>query len=288
MTWKILIAAILLSTVQLSAAAQYYYKDILGNKQVLAERKAFEDQQKRTVDVKSFDGDGTESTDFFCEKKISKDYRKIETFTRSGSTGKSILTSYFDQQGLLTKTTDSSETNTTDITYQYDNKNNLSLITSVSRSNDDDFVVALTETRKYTYNDKGWPIEMLLTRNRKDSTEFDFTEDSVGNVIEEEEMADHGNHYYYYYNDNNMLTDIVRYNVAQQKAIPDFVFEYNSAGQIIQMIATEELVQMIDRKEQIVNNYLIWKYNYEDGLRTDERCFSKDKQLQGYFQYEYK
>src|ERR1700679_1925972 len=108
---KLLVAAILLTAFDYSAVAQYYYKDILGTKQVIIERKALEDQKKRIVNVKSFEADGTESEGFFCQKKISKDYRKIETFTKSPATGRSIVTSYFDKKGLLTKTIDSSETN---------------------------------------------------------------------------------------------------------------------------------------------------------------------------------
>jgi hypothetical protein len=278
MSKKLLIAAILLITIQYSATAQYYYKDILGTKQVMTERKALQDQKKRTVSVKSFESDGTASTGFFCEKQISKDYRKIETYTKSLATGRSIVTSFFSKNGLLLKTTDSSETNFSSIAYAYDNKNNITSITSVSRSNDDDFVTSLLEVRQYTYNDKSLPVKMMLIRNSKDSMEVDFTIDDKGNVSEEQEVAVYGKHYYYYYDDSSRITDIVRYNLVKQKAIPDFTFEYNDAGQMVQMIATEE---------GISGNYYLWRYSYTGDLRTEDKCFSKEKQLQGYFQYEY-
>jgi len=275
---KLFIAAILLVIIQCCANAQYYYKDILGTKQVIAERKTLQDQKKRTVVVKSFEADGNPSEGFFCEKKISKDYRKIETYTKSLATGRSIVTSYFDKKGLLIKTTDSSETNFSSITYIYDNKNNISVITSTSRSNDYDYVNSLVETRQYTYNDKSLPVKMMLTRNNKDSLEVDFTLDEKNNVSEEQEVAIYGKHYYYYYDDSSRITDIVRYNLVKQKVIPDFLFEYNDDGQLVQMIATEEGVS---------GNYYLWKYSYENNLRTEDKCFAKDKQLQGYFQYEY-
>jgi hypothetical protein len=278
MSKKLFIAAILLTTIQYSAIAQYYYKDILGTKQVMTERKALQDQKKRTVSVKSFESDGTASTGFFCEKQISKDYRKIETYTKSLATGRSIVTSFFSKNGLLLKTTDSSETNFSSITYAYDNKNNITSITSVSRSNDDDFVTSLLEVRKYTYNDRSLPVKMMLVRNSKDSMEVDFTIDDKGNISEEQEVAVYGKHYYYYYDDSSRITDIVRYNLVKQKAIPDFIFEYNDAGQMVQMIATEE---------GISGNYYLWKYSYVGDLRTEDKCFSKEKQLQGYFQYDY-
>jgi hypothetical protein len=275
---KLFIAAILLTSVQYSAIAQYYYKDILGTKQVIAERKALQEQKKRTVSVKSFEADGTASQGFFCLKKISKDYRKIETYTKSLATGRSIVTSFFDKNGLLLKTIDSSETNFSSISYTYDNKNNVTAITSVSRSNDDDFVTSLLEVRQYIYNDKSLPVKMLLIRNSKDSMEVDFTIDEKGNVTEEQEVAVYGQHYYYYYDDSSRITDIVRYNLVKQKAIPDFIFEYNDAGQMVQMIATEE---------GISGNYYLWRYAYNGGLKTEDKCFSKEKQLQGYFEYEY-
>jgi hypothetical protein len=278
MSRKLFIAAILLVTIQYSAIAQYYYKDILGTRQVIAERKTLADLKKRTVIVKSFEADGSESNGFFCEKKISKDYRKIETYTKSPATGKSIVTSYFDKKGLLIKTTDSSETNFSKIEYAYDAKNNVSVITSTSRSNDYDYVTSLVEVRQYTYNDKSLPVKMMLIRNAKDSMEVDFTLDAKNNVSEEQEVAVYGKHYYYYYDDSSRVTDIVRYNLVKQKVIPDFLFEYNDAGQLIQMIATEEGVS---------GNYYLWKYSYENNLRTEDKCFAKDKKLQGYFQYEY-
>ena len=60
--------------------------------------------------------------------------------------------------------------------------------------------------------------------------------------------------------------------------MPDFLFEYNSAGQVTQMITTEE---------GISNNYFTWKKTYNDGLRIIEKCFSKEKELLGYFEFEY-
>jgi hypothetical protein len=275
---KLFIAAILLLTIQYTTVAQYYYKDIMGTKQVIAERKALQDQKKRVISVKSFEADGTASMGFFCLKKVSKDYRTIETYTKSLSTGRSLVTSYFDKNGLLVKTTDSSETNFSSISYTYDNKNNIAIITSTSRSNDYDFVTSLVEVRQYTYNDKSLPVKMLQIRNNKDTMEVDFTIDDKNNVSEESEVAVYGKHYYYYYDDSSRITDIVRYNLVKQKAVPDFTFDYNAAGQMIQMIATDEGVS---------GNFSIWKYSYQGNLRTEDKCFSKDSHLLGYFEYEY-
>ncbi|MBI3884015.1 MAG: hypothetical protein HY305_07380 [Sphingobacteriales bacterium] len=109
--------------------------------------------------------------------------------------------------------------------------------------------------------------------------EVNFTIDEKGNVGEEEEVALYNKHFFYYYDDKNRLTDIVHYNAIKKKVSPDFIFEYNEEGQLGQMISVGEGVN---------SSYSIWRYYYTNNLRTEERCFSEDKKLMGYFIYEYK
>jgi YD repeat-containing protein len=83
---------------------------------------------------------------------------------------------------------------------------------------------------------------------------------------------------YYYYNDKNQMTDIVRYNDRAQRLLPDYMFEYSPAGQVIQKITVPG------------NNseYLIWRYQYDArGLKIKEACFDKAKQLIGRIEYQY-
>ncbi|UEG49885.1 hypothetical protein LK994_00150 [Ferruginibacter lapsinanis] len=260
--------------------AQYYYKEILSNKQLISDRNAFKDQKTRTIIIHSLEADGEPSKDFFCEKNINKDFTRIETHSKSNISGESILTTYFTPDGLVLKTTDSSELSASTSTYKYDNNNNLINITSVSHSNDDDFATTLTEEHQYLYNEKNQPVKLLRIKNRKDTTVINFTIDEKGNVSDEIEAIPNGRHYYYYYSENNRLTDIVRYNVIKNKLLPDFIFEYNTAGQLLQMITSEEGPN---------SDYFIWKYFYgDDGLRIIEKCYSKEKDLLGSFEYEYK
>ncbi|MBI3884014.1 MAG: RHS repeat protein [Sphingobacteriales bacterium] len=162
---QVLIAILLIVTFNNSTVAQFYYKDILSNKEAIAERKMLEAQKKKTVVVKSFESATEESKDFFCEKKISADYLKIETKTRSGLTGKSILTSFFNKKGLLVKSTDGEESNATVSTYSYDHTDNLIQITTTSHSSYDGFVTLATEVHQYSYNDKGMPLRLLVIKN---------------------------------------------------------------------------------------------------------------------------
>ncbi len=59
--------------------------------------------------------------------------------------------------------------------------------------------------------------------------------------------------------------------------IPDYQFEYNTAGQLIQMVSVED-----GGKE-----YKTWKYQYGDGLRARERLYSNEGRLLGSIEYEY-
>jgi YD repeat-containing protein len=259
-------------------SAQYYYKDILSNKQLIVDMAVYKAHKLKTIEVNSFEADGQPSKGFFCEKKISKNYRQMETYSRSFVTNKSILTTSFDEKGLLIRSDDSSDVSVSTSDYKYDAAGNILSITSNSRSSDDDFTTSLIEVHQYSYNDKGQLQKMLRIKNNVDTTEIDFTIDAKGNVTDEIEVAVYGNHYYYYYDGLNRLTDIVRYNVVKQKPLPDFIFEYNDDGQLSKMVATQEGVNA---------NYFVWQYVYDGELRIKEKCYSKENDLLGYFEYEY-
>jgi len=262
----------------LSARSQYFYKDILSNQVAMKERIALKEQKIRKIKVHSFEGNGEVSPGFFCEKEIGRDYRKMETYTRSNISGKSLMTSYYNDKDQLVRASDSSDLSVSTSIYEYDSNGNIARITSRSHSNDDDFSTQLIEEHVYTYGENGKPLKMLRTRNGKDSASIVFKHDDNGNVIDEIDNSKNGKHYYYYYNDKNRLTDIVKFNLVRNKLVPDFVFEYNSDGQVTQMVSVEEGVS---------NDYYTWKYTYNDGLRIIEKCFSKEKILLGYFEYEY-
>lgn len=262
----------------ITANAQYYYRDIISPQQALKEKKSLELQKIRSVIVHSFDPDGTEIKDFSVEKKFSKDYREAVTNTSSKTMGENRVVSSYNIKGLLAHATDSSELSVTNTTYEYDNSDRVSKITSITQSSDDDFHTTLTEVHQYTYNDKGLPVKMLKIKNQRDSSLIDFIIDDKGNVSDEIEPGRNGKHYYYYYDDKKRLTDIVKYNVVKKGLRPDFIFEYDDEGRLVQMITVAEGAGA---------DYNTWKYIYNDGLKIIEKCFSKDKELLGYVEYEY-
>lgn len=278
MNKHLLITFLLITTIISTNQAQYYYKDIVTNKQLLAERAVLKEQKIRNILVHSFEGDKEPSPGFYCEKKVAKDYKKIETYTKSNITGKSILTAFYNDKDQIIKSVDSSELSVNTTLYQYDANGYLVNVTSMSHSSDDDFASNITEEHRYTYDAKGIPVKMLKVKGAKDTASVIFTADEHGNVIDENDLGRYGRHYYYYYNDKNRMTDIVKYNVVKGKLLPDFMFEYNSDGQVTQMVTVEEGAS---------SDYNTWKYIYNDGLRIIEKCFSKENILLGYFEYEY-
>lgn len=260
-----------------TANAQYYYKDILSNKQLIAEMTQLKEQKIRTISLKSFEDDGSASDGFFCEKKINRNYTTVETLTKSYVTGASVFTSSFNQKGLLLQTVDSSEISSSTSVYSYTDNDKIKSIVSIVRSSDDDFKNEIREEHIYAYNDKGIPVNMVRIKNLTDSTTFIFSVDESNNISIEKNTKT-GDTYYYYYDSKNRITDVVRMNKFNQKMLPDYIFEYNNAGLITQMTTTEEGGSY----------YYIWKYTYENGLRIREKCFSKERRLMGTIEYDYK
>jgi hypothetical protein len=260
-----------------AASAQYYYKDIISNKQLMAEMALLKEQKFHTISLKSFEDDGSPSEGFFCEKKINRKYTSVETRTKSYVTPASEFVSTFDEKGLLLQSADSSDIASTNSYYSYFDNGAIKSIVTVNRSSDDDFHNEIREEHLYEYNVKGNPVKMIRIKNYTDSTTILFSEDENGNVAIEKNTKT-GDSYYYYYDAKKRLTDVVRLNPDTQKMLPDYMFEYNNAGQIAQMTTTEEGGSY----------YFIWRYTYENGLRIKEKCFSKEKRLMGTIEYEYK
>lgn len=257
--------------------AQYYYKDLVSNAQLLDEMSKLKDQKIRTVNIKSFEDDGSPSDGFYCAKTINKNFTSVETLTKSNVTGSSLLTSSFDKSGRLLNTVDSSDIVVNSSRYEYDDNNRIIAIRSSVRSRDDDFANEIVEWHLYHYGANGLPEKMIRVKNETDSSTILFSLDEQNNVSIEKDSKT-GNTYYYYYDAKKRLTDVVHLNPFNQKMLPDYLFEYNGAGQITQMTSTEEGGSY----------YYIWRYSYDNGLRIKEKCYSKEKRLMGSIEYEYK
>lgn len=262
-----------------NTSAQFFYKDIWTNQQLTKEFSILKNENVRTVSIKSFEDDGEPSDEFYCERKIDRNFSKSETISRSYITSQSLLTSEYSDRGWILKTVDSTETSLAKTEYAYDNKGRITSVTSFTKANDE--TGGITETHQYFYNASGKLEKMLRRKNNADFSTINFTIDDKGNVADEEEIikGKKGKKYLYYYDDKNHLTDVVHYNDRAKRLLPDYMYEYNQLGQIKQMISTEDNI----------SNYFTWTYTYNDlRLRESEKCYSKERRLLGSIQYHYK
>lgn len=257
--------------------AQYYYNDIINNKQVMAELAILKEKKIRGVKITSLEATGEESEGFICQKKINRDFTEVEIYTETNESYPNTFISYYTQTGLLQKTVDSSEAGATTVMYTYDAANRLVSINSSKHFATDDDAGVVFEKHGYQYNAAGILEQMTLVKNNRDTTLYFFQADEKGNIAIEKNSKT-AEIYYYYYNGNNQLTDIVHSYSSKKNPFTEYTFEYNKAGQLVKMISFE--------KEGAY--YFTWRYNYEDGLRSGERCYSREGKIMGSVEYLYK
>ncbi|MBL7702796.1 MAG: hypothetical protein JNM14_11135 [Ferruginibacter sp.] len=270
----ILILVLLISS---KLDAQYYYNDIVNNKQVLSELAVLKQKKINGVKVISLEATGEETEGFTCQKKINRDFTEVEIYTETNESYPNTFISYFTKTGLLQRTVDSSEAGATTIDYTYDASGKLVSINSSKRFATDDDAGILYEQHQYKYNEAGILLSMILVKNKRDTTLIEFRADENGNPgIEKNSKT--GEVYYYYHNSRNQLTEILHQYNPRKNPFTEYSFEYNEAGQLIRMKTVE--------KEGA--DYFTWRYDYEDGLRINERCYLKQGSIIGSVEYKYK
>ena len=255
--------------------AQYYFKDIINCKQTAEEMRAYKNAKIKKISVNSFEPDGEISKDFYCEKKISKDFRKYSLYTKNRQTGRSLMICNFDEKGRIIRTYDSSENVVTTTKFVYNEFDELANSSSKSISKDDDFHIEITESHIYQYKNQ-IPTQLLRIKNGNDTTLIIFSTDEKNNLAIEKNTKT-GEKYYYYYDDAKHMTDIVHLNEFKNSMVPDYIFDYNDNNQIVQMNTSEDNN----------GNYYIWKYEYENDLKKSEKIFSNKGEMAGMFEYEY-
>lgn len=260
-------------------SAQYYYKDILGTKESNQIFDKYQTLKVRSVAITSFEEDGTKSENFICEQVFTPSTRSLKTNTKSGVSDESVLISYYDENGLLTQTIDSSSNIVSKSIYLYNEDKSLHSLKNISTETTKQ-LSEISEHHWY-YDAQGRPLKMLRTTNVIDTILIEFIRDDSTNIVEERSYKK-GTLYstvYYYYDAENRLTDIVRYNPKVKKLLPDFMFEYSESNQIIQKITVPANN----------SNYQIWRYQYNtNGLRIKEALYDKNKKLTGKIEYQYR
>ncbi len=264
-------------SISFTAAAQYYYKDIVVTAQINANYKALRDNKVSQVTLNPATGGDPEQVSVTLQQTVYPSQRLVVTYTKVPNATESWLKSYYNAAGLLQKTVDSSADFKNTAQYEYDAAGRLSVINSNAVPVNDP---AETEIHKWNYNSNGQPVQMLKIKNGNDTTFVSFTADEQGNPAEEKAERKKGNlgTTFYYYDAQRRLTDVARYNKRADRILPDYMFEYNDAMHLTQMIVVPEGSA----------DYQTWKYVYKDnGLKEKDLCYNKQKQLVASVEYVY-
>ncbi len=274
---KYIVLFTLLSGIATGVSGQFYFKDILSTQAANLRFANFKKQKVKDIQFKSFDADGNPIEGFSSDQQFSKDYSKVSTSTTTSLTGSTLSTSYYNPQSRLIRTVDTSDGSHTEVNYEYAADGQISVIRNTTTSAGN---FSISEEHIWSYNATGKPTRMLKIKNNKDTTIVEFVLDANGNV-EEEKSSFKGAalpSVYYYYNEDKQLTDIVRYNRAAKRLLPDYIFEYDENNRLGSQLVVPEGT----------SNYQKWYYSYdEDGLKIQDACYSKEKTLIGRVEYHY-
>ena len=176
-----LIFPLTLSIFSISANAQYYYKDIWNNLQLVKEFNILKNANFKTIQLKSFEDDDQPSDGFFCEKKINKNYTQSQMMSKSNVTGQSLLVSDYNANGQPVKTTDDTPTTTSTTEYEYDQNGQLKLLRTTTKADDDSGEII--ETHEYFYDEKGKPLKMLRKKGNMLVSTIHFVSDSQSVIL---------------------------------------------------------------------------------------------------------
>jgi YD repeat-containing protein len=274
---KSLLGLLILISLGSTAWAQHYYNDILLTEQNRKKQELYRQNKVKAVKTSAFDAEGKSIEGFSSDQTVSADFREIRTTTITTLTGTSESTSYYNENGQLIKSIDTTEGLNNTITYSYDPSGKIVRILNISASPGD---FRIKEEHLWTYDSKGRPARMVRIRNDKDSSFVSFSTDEKGNIAIEKivERGRESRIYYYYYDDKNRLTDIVRYNNKAGRLLPDYLFEYDDEGRLSTMTVVPEGT----------GDYQKWFYSYfDEGLKGQDACYSKSKVLIARVEYAY-
>lgn len=262
--------------ISLSGASQYYYNDIIAAQQSQQQYLALRKLKIKQFTATSLEVDGNTSPGFQLEQEISEDGRVVVTRSAIAINAQRITTNQYINNKLR-KSLVNSKNIETKVDYLYDEMQRVQRITT--NSIDTATRTNQLEVHEWLYNGKA-PSEMRCIKNKTDTITVQFATDSLGLVTEENwyRKNKRTETWFYYYDTKGQLTDIVRYNARAKQLLPDYLFDYDEAGKIIEM-------------RQAINspgNYQIWTYEYNElGLKAKEVCYNKQKAYLGKIVYSY-
>lgn len=262
----------------ITASGQYYYKDLLSTQQINETFNLYQQNKVGTVTLNSYQGSTPVTEGFECEQKVNLARRQVVTYTKTADAGATYFTAYYNPQGMLVQSVDSTPETVSTSLYTYASKSRLLVLEHQTRATDNSSTS--TEKHIWQYSSNGSLQQMIRIKDGSDSTIVRCTVDEKGNVTEEEAMHKGTSlgKIYYYYDAKNRLTDIVRYNARAGRLMPDYIFEYEENGELSTMTVVPEGS----------NDYQKWYYKYnEGGLKAVEFCYNKKSVLLGKVEYTY-
>jgi len=274
---KLIFAFLILTCINLPA--QYYYKDIVAANDLNRMMKSYTVNNVQKVTATGYKPEGGVAPDFSEVQEVNTKTGSLKIITKRNNFI-STIQYFFNDKGQLIKSVDSAFNVKSVSIYTYDDSGNITVISNSAADADSTADFTQTETHQYFYK-AGKPDKMWRIINKTDSLEVRFATDEAGNVIEERnyKKGNAADPVYYYYDDRNRMTDIVRFNYKANRLLPDFLFEYDEQGRVIQKITP------VSNQNR---GYLLWRYLFDEkGLKTKEALFDKEKTLQGKIEYTY-
>lgn len=259
--------------------AQYYLQQI-----IVAERAAENFALLKKLNIKkvtatSFDADGSISANFSLRQELDPKQNTLTTFAQSDFTGTSVMTAHYNDKGKVVMVIDSSSSIVNRSVYHYNEKGQLTKLEM--KSADSMQTYAIEEVNIFAYNTNGNATGMTRIKNRTDTTRIVFVLLETGKPAAEQWWQNNRRTetWFYYYNDAGRLTDVARENAKAGKILPDYLFEFDEKGRLIQQTTVLGTVG---------GNYRIWRYVYDGrGLKIKEGIFNKQQQLEGSIEYQY-
>jgi hypothetical protein len=209
-----------LAIMDMSAKAQYFYKDIIVTGQINSNYRLLKDNKVTHVTLAPAALDPGQNA-VILQQTVYPSQNLVVTYTKVPDATESWLKSYYNKAGYLVRTVDSSADVVTSSSYQYNTSNQLIDISSNSVPVNDP---AEKEEHKWIYNSVGQPVQMIKVKNNNDTTLVSFTADEQGSVGEEKSV--HKNNslgsVYYYYDAQHRLTDVARFNARANRILPEY------------------------------------------------------------------
>ena len=272
---KVIILVTLVLILSQVAFSQFYYSDILLNKQGNANYLNLKNNKVKKIVINN-----ESKEDGVTIKQVFKDsWNTLITEAQLSIGISNTSTQYYENNLIVKKEEDIKNVNST-INYFYKEKGKLVQINS--KSIDTSVNKSFEENHIFSYDNQGILDKMFKIKNNSDTTFITFLKDEKNNVIEENWLLKNKliETYYYYYNNQNLLTDIVKFNLKVNRMLPEFLFEYSINNALVQ------LTQIPFGS----SNYFIWKYTYnEKQLKEKEIGFNKQSEKIGemFYNYEY-